>query len=354
MAVYSLAPLLGPAIGPMVGGWIVQELGQWRWIFWVSSMYGALTAVVGFILLPETYAPTLLRKKAAKIRNETGNEKVYTIFDVDEPWHARFRHNLIRPFILLATQPIIQVLSAYMAVMYGCMYLLLTVFPVTFSEIYNERPGIASLNYISLAFGFTFGGQLGGPMIDRIYRKLRQKNGGVGRPEFKLPVLMATAALVPIGLLIYGWTADYKTHWMGPNVGAAIFAAGTMCSFLVVQGYLVDVMPLFAASVLAAAVFVRSLGGFVFPLFADSMYDALGQGWGVSARPVLWWDGLNRLDMQELTDCLLFCWPLQNSLLALVSGMLGIPAPFLLWRWGPYLRSKSQYAAKERGAAGMN
>ncbi len=54
---------------------------------------------------------------------------------------------------------------------------------------------------------------------------------------------MASSVLFPAGLLIYGWTAEYKTHWIGPNIGAALFAAGAMGTFLVCQSYLVDVLP---------------------------------------------------------------------------------------------------------------
>nr|CDI55510.1 related to MFS multidrug transporter [Melanopsichium pennsylvanicum 4] len=118
MGLYSLAPLLGPAIGPMIGGWIVQELGQWRWIFWVSSMYGGLTALIGLFLLPETYAPEILKRKARKLRKETGNQKLRTAFEKQDAssWHAKLRQNMVRPFVLLTTQPIIQVFSIYLAI----------------------------------------------------------------------------------------------------------------------------------------------------------------------------------------------------------------------------------------------
>lgn len=118
MGMYSLAPLLGPAIGPIVGGWIVQELGQWRWIFWVSSMYGGLTALIGLFLLPETYAPEILKRKAKKLKKETGNHELHTIYQKQDPsaWHVKMRHNLVRPFVLLTTQPIIQVFSIYLAI----------------------------------------------------------------------------------------------------------------------------------------------------------------------------------------------------------------------------------------------
>ncbi|SOV07935.1 uncharacterized protein UDID_07116 [Ustilago sp. UG-2017a] len=315
MGLYSLAPLLGPAIGPIVGGWIVQELNEWRWIFWISSMYGGLTALIGVLLLPETYPPEILKRKACKLRKETGNQELCTAYEKRDAsaWYENLCHNMVRPFVLLETQPIIQVLAIYMAILYGCMYILLTVFAETFGKMYKERPGIASLNYISLAIGFTLGGQIGGRVVDYSYGTLTARRPDKkGQPEFKLPLLMATSVIFPAGLLIYSWTTEYKTHWIGPNIGAGLFATGTMATFLVCQSYLVDVLPLYAASVLAAAVFVRSLGGFAFPFFAPSMYRAL------------------------------------------VSAVIGIPSPYVLYKFGRYLRAKSRYAAGDRNAARMN
>ena len=122
------------------------------------------------------------------------------------------------------------------------------------------------------------------------------------------------ACLVPIGLFIYGWTSFYHTHWIGPNIGAAIFSAGVIIGFQCTQTYLVDAYTRFAASAVAAATVLRSLAGFGFPLFAPYMYNALGLGWG-------------------------------NSMLGFIAVGLGIPAPFLLWRYGDRLRARSTYAA---------
>jgi multidrug resistance protein len=236
MAMYSLGPLLGPAIGPMIGGWIIQQTGNWRWIFGVASIAAGVTASIGLFILPETYAPRILGKKAARLRKQTGNPRLHTIFDrKGTTLIQRLEHNMVRPFVLLGTQPVIMVLALYMMVMYGTMYLLLTTFESVFRNTYDESVGIASLNYISLAIGFTLGGQIGGRLIDRFYKALRAKNNGVGRPEFKLPVMMSTCWCLPVGLIIYGWSVEYKVHWIVPNIGAVILAVGMLTNFQSLQ-----------------------------------------------------------------------------------------------------------------------
>jgi len=122
------------------------------------------------------------------------------------------------------------------------------------------------------------------------------------------------AFLVPIGLLWYGWTSQAHTHWILPNIGAAIFAAGVIIGFQCIQTYIVDSYTRYAASAVGAATVLRSLAGFGFPLFAPYMYAKLHYGWG-------------------------------NSLLAFIAIALGWPAPILLWKFGEVLRKKSTFAA---------
>jgi hypothetical protein len=115
-------------------------------------------------------------------------------------------------------------------------------------------------------------------------------------------------ALAPIGLLIYGWTAFYRTHWIVPDIGAAILGAGLIIAFQCTQAYTTDTYgTLYSASAGATAAFTRTLCGFGFPLFATQMYESMGVGGG-------------------------------NSLLAGLSFALLLAATAGLWIWGERLR----------------
>jgi multidrug resistance protein len=50
ISMYSLAPLLGPAIGPIAGGYITQGT-TWRWIFWSTSILDVLIQISGLFFL---------------------------------------------------------------------------------------------------------------------------------------------------------------------------------------------------------------------------------------------------------------------------------------------------------------
>ncbi|KAE9371183.1 MFS multidrug transporter-like protein [Stipitochalara longipes BDJ] len=314
ISIYSLAPLLGPAVGPIAGGFITENT-TWRWVFYSTTIADALIQLSGLFFLQETYAPVLLHRKKKTLIKETGNEALHTEFDHPERTVAKtLRISLIRPFKLLFTQVIVQVLALYMAYLYGLMYLVLSTFPGLWENEYHESVGIGGLNYISLGVGFFLGTQVCAPCQDLIYRALKARNDGVGKPEFRVPLMIPGALLVPIGLFIYGWTSQYHTHWIFPNIGAAIFAAGVIIGFQCIQTYIVDSYTRYAASAVGAATVLRSLAGFGFPLFAPYMYAKLHYGWG-------------------------------NSLLAFVAIGLGWPAPILLWKFGERLRKKSTFAA---------
>jgi hypothetical protein len=125
--------------------------------------------------------------------------------------------------------------------------------------------------------------------------------------------MVPASLLVPIGLLWYGWSAEYKTHWIVPDIGIALPLMGATIIFQCVSAYLLDTFPVYAASANGAVYIVRGLTGFGFPLFSPEMYAKLGYGWG-------------------------------NTLLALLALVIGCPIPFVLWRYGEKLRAASNYA----------
>jgi MFS family permease len=204
--------------------------------------------------------------------------------------------------------------------LYGQLYLQLSTFPKLWETRYGESVEIGGLNYISLGLGLGLGAQLCAPLQDRVYAWLKRREGvSVGRPEFRVPMMVPGAVATPVGLLIYGWSAQYTVHWIVPNIGVVIMSAGTIVCFQCIQGYLVDTYTLYAASAVGAGTVLRSLAGFGFPLFGPYMYDRLDYGWG-------------------------------NTVLALVSICVGWPAPILLWKYGEKLRAKSPFAAGTVGA----
>lgn len=53
VAIYSLAPLLGPAVGPIAGAWIAQT-STWRWVFRSTTIADAVVQLFGLFFLRES------------------------------------------------------------------------------------------------------------------------------------------------------------------------------------------------------------------------------------------------------------------------------------------------------------
>jgi multidrug resistance protein len=123
MAAFSAAPFIGPAVGPLVGGFLGDAAG-WRWLYWIQLILSAIVWILISFTVPETYAPTLLARRAAKMRKETGNDKFVTEEDLDKrPLSQRLTLFLLRPFQLLFRELIVFFISAYMSVLYGLLYM---------------------------------------------------------------------------------------------------------------------------------------------------------------------------------------------------------------------------------------
>ncbi|THU93514.1 MFS polyamine transporter [Dendrothele bispora CBS 962.96] len=325
IAIYSLGPMIGPALGPVVGAWIAQ-LADWRWVFWSTSIFDVLVQVAGVLYLQESksYAPVLLERKARRLAKamETDPEKngknshiqFRTIFEgEDRSWQTIFSKALTRPFLLFAREPILQLLGAYMSLIYGVFYLFITTMPGIFRNVYHESAGIGGLNYIALGSGMLFASFMNSRTMDKIYQYCKARNGGVGEPEF--PTIVPASIAFPLGMLMTGWGAENHVHWIVVDIGIFFVGTGMILAFQCIQTYIVDVFTLYAASGIAAVGFTRSLCGFSFPLFADSMYDKLGYGKG-------------------------------NTIISAIAIALGCPAPWLLWFYGKKIRGASKYARK--------
>ena len=123
MAAFSAAPFLGPVVGPLVGGYLSMSNG-WRWLYWIQLILAGTAWILITFTVPETYAPTLLSRRAAKLRKERNDPRYITEQDVDErPLAQRLRLFLIRPFQLLFGESIVFFVSVYMSVLYGLLYM---------------------------------------------------------------------------------------------------------------------------------------------------------------------------------------------------------------------------------------
>ncbi|MCJ1314537.1 hypothetical protein MMC25_008219 [Agyrium rufum] len=281
MAAWILGPLLGPAVGPLAGGYLAQAKG-WRWIFWLLTIVAGVVWVACMLLIRESYAYVILQKKTIRLRKETGNMNLRSALDTGKSPKDLFKFSISRPLKMLVFSPIVFLLSLYMALVYGTLYLLFTTFPRVFGDQYAFSNGSIGLTYLGTGIGSMVGLFICAALSDRLVAALTKRNGGTPKPEYRIPVMAIGALLLPTGLLLYGWSAEAKVQWIVPIIGAGFLGAAVMTIFIPGATYLVDTYTVYAASVSAASTVFRSLLGALLPLAGDSMYNALGIGWGTS------------------------------------------------------------------------
>lgn len=97
--VFIATGFIGPVIGPIAGNFITYSYLGWRWTMWITAIFAYTFSVIAFFALPETYAPVLLKAKAARLRHEKGHWALHSKLDEDRTDFASFaKVYLIRPW----------------------------------------------------------------------------------------------------------------------------------------------------------------------------------------------------------------------------------------------------------------
>jgi len=319
MAIFTVAPLVGPTVGPLLGGLINYNV-NWRWTYYVLLIWVSVVLLCIILLVPETYHPVLLRRKAAKIRKETGDDRWVSASEkVEKSIIGAIVHSLKRPFLLLWFEPMCLNLCIFTALLLGIMYLFFGAFPLVFGTNHGFNLWQVGLTFLGLGVGSVASlatDPLWYRLRGRLVAKLEQETGvaGASEPEFRLLPALAGGVLVPVGLFIFGWSTFPWVHWIVPIIGSALFGAGTILVFTGVFTFLVDAYPLYAASALAANSFVRGTFAAATPLFGNQMYNALGYQWA-------------------------------TSLLAFLTLVM-TPFPFIFFYYGKRIRQGSRFAKR--------
>jgi len=187
ITLFSMTVFTGPLFAPFIGGFIVESELGWRWTEYLGGILGSSAFILDLFFLQETYPPVVLMEKAAELRRRTKNWGIHAKQEeIEIDFQELIRKNFSRPIKILFTEPIVLLLSIYMAFIYGLLYLFMTAYPIVFQRIHGFNKGIGGLPY----FGMIVGELLGGLFIvltQPWYNRKLEANNGIPLPEWRLP-----------------------------------------------------------------------------------------------------------------------------------------------------------------------
>lgn len=315
---YAIAAFGGPMLGAVMGAYIgPSTLVSWRWTEWTMLILSGLVVCLVFLLMPETYAPLLLRWKAKHLRRVTGDGRFRSEHEiVKATLLSRLRVSMTRPFLMF-TEPIILAMTLYLSVVYIVLFTFLIGWPYIFEYTYGISQGLSNVIFISMFVGlqFTF---LLVPVVYRMTIKQvkEAESRGEGQqfnPEIRLwYAMLGPAVSIPASLFWMGWTASPNISIWSPILAAALFGFGVMGIFICAYMYVIDSYEMYSASALTFTALVRYMAAGGMTVVGIPFYSNMGVHYTL-------------------------------TILACISCVL-VPVPYALYMWGYKLRKRSKYA----------
>jgi EmrB/QacA subfamily drug resistance transporter len=231
MAVLGIAMQLGPVMGPVLGGWLVDDV-SWRSIFYLNVPIGLLTLIIGARILPtdERQPTSKLDLPGLLLLSPGLAALIYGLAQV--PSHEGFAHPgvylpagagavLVTAFLRHAARTphalidlklfrnrSFSIATATMALFIIAFFGTMLLFPLYFQQVRGEDALHAGLLIAPQGIGVMIIMPLSGRLVDRGY----------------------AARLVPLGivviaasLLLFTRFIDTMPYWM---IGLALFAMG--------------------------------------------------------------------------------------------------------------------------------
>ncbi|KAJ5793804.1 hypothetical protein N7457_000403 [Penicillium paradoxum] len=312
MAMYMSACSFGPVLGPIISGCSVKY--GWRWTFRIHLIMTGVTWLA-LLFMSETFTPVLLKRQAAKFRKETGSNRYFSRQELNLDSKFTVMQIITRPITMLLFEPIISSTAVYISFVYSLIFFYFQAYPIIFGGVYGFTIDKVSLTLIPIGIGAVSSG-LVTLYFDVIYERAKKLGKEwTASPEWhRLPLSFIAGPCLTISMFWLGWTAQPSIHWIVPVLSGLLFGFGFQIIFISLLTYVTDAYKIYSASAMAASVIIRSIVGALFPLAADPLYKALGVSWA-------------------------------TSLLGFIS-LACIPIPFILLRWGPWIRERSPFCQR--------
>jgi MFS transporter, DHA1 family, multidrug resistance protein len=168
---------------------------------------------------PETRGSIVLPKKAARLRHETKNWALHSRLD-EEPvqFNILLRKYGLKPFQMLFQDLILIVMTIYISLVYGILYLIFFAFPISYQYERGFEFGVSSLPFIAIFLGCILACvYMAWETINVFMPKMKKAKKVI--PEERLPPMIVGSIVLVIGLFWFAVSRKSSCDLQGSTRG---------------------------------------------------------------------------------------------------------------------------------------
>ncbi|KAH8691192.1 putative florfenicol exporter [Talaromyces proteolyticus] len=301
MGFVTAGSLLGPALGPVIGGLLSQYLG-WRSIFWFLVIIAATWLVQFLFFYPETARkvvgngsippPTWNMSLSSYLKaRKIPKEDLIAAEEMQDSTSRKLSFPNPLPTLAIVFQKDTSLLLISNSIMFAGFYDVAVAITSIYQTIYGLTDLQIGLCYLPFGAGAALAALVNGQFLDYNYRRIAIRLGvpvvrnrhtdlknfpiEKARLQMAFPLIGGAICLV----IAFGWCVDFETHLAAPTVITFFLGFCLTSSFNTVSTLLIDLYPDTAATATAANNITRCLLGAGATAVLEPMLNAMGRGW---------------------------------------------------------------------------
>ncbi|KAI0839919.1 MFS general substrate transporter [Hypoxylon sp. FL0890] len=319
----------GSIFGPIIGGFAEAYLA-WRWCIWIQVIFGAFVQLLHLFIVPETRSTVIMDRVAREYRKSGKDRNVFGPSEIANKridW-ADVGKIWLRPFRMFLTEPIVIVFSLLSGFSDALIFMMVQSFGFVYWQ-YGFSPVQVGLCFIPIGIGYLAAFVVFFFFIRRnVSLRAQRPQDEYAQYEARLLPLLWTAPLLPIGLLVFAFTAAYSTtpiHWFPSMIGSFLIGIANFAIYMATIDYVLRAYGPYAASATGGNGWARDfLAGLLTP-YAIPMYVHY-------KLTTLFYLKYEKLSVFMAT-----------IILVVIATVL-CGAVFLVYKYGPWLRRHSKFA----------